>query len=247
MQMNSELFDKNTLVIDGTSYIGSGIVKAFLQAGATVIVPAASENKIVQLKRSLQGVAQEKLITFLTDTSDFCKVSDFSTMLVERFGGIDLAVTSLESPESNRFLMETEIQEWQALEDNLTAFFVASRALFMLMQDSGGMYLTISNADRLEKQAHSTLQQFNSIMQMQMAGLFANEKATIRTRYHHLYIGDGSEPNWHAPKQILIPPKAIGEYIIRLYKGSTGDPGKIFQFCMDESFKIEHYPAILKD
>jgi NAD(P)-dependent dehydrogenase (short-subunit alcohol dehydrogenase family) len=245
--MGHLLSDKVALVIDGTGYVGCGIVQAFLKEDATVIVPALSEKQLDILKIRLENVSQEKLITFLSDTGDYDKVSEFAGMLVERFGKVDLAVTYVTNTCATRCLLETDLQEWHAVEDNLTAYFVTSRALLMLMQDSCSMYLTISNADQLERDNHSSFQNLISVLQMQMAGLFAQEKEHIKARYHHLYINDESEPNGQYSTDLPVPSDDVGKYIIRLYLGEVRDPGKVFQFCMNKPFNSQLFSSLLRD
>ncbi|HEY8919422.1 MAG TPA: SDR family NAD(P)-dependent oxidoreductase [Chitinophaga sp.] len=233
--MGNSLSGKIALVVDGTGYVGKGIVQAFLEEDATVVVPASSMSDIAGLKAALQSVPQDKLVTFLTDIADYAKVKDYADMLYNQFKRIDLAVTYINASRNTRSFLQTDIEEWQTMGNSLTAYFAASRALFTLMQDPNSMYVTMSNADHLARKPHTSLHHLSSLFQMEIAGLFAQEKHKIRTRYHHVYIEN------------VIAPLTVGQFIIKLYCGLAAEPGKIFQCCSAKTFHNEIIQAILKD
>ena len=231
--MSDRLSDKITLVIDGTDAVGSGIVRAFLKEDATVIVPAASVNHLNQLKKCLGETKQDKLVTFLTDLSDFSKVADCAELLCQQFGRIDLAATYVNTNCSSGLFTKADLNEWHQLNNNLTTYFTAGRAMLMLMNDPESMYVTISNAEYLKQKAHNSLHHLESLLQMEMAGLYAEEKKHIKSRYHHIYIGHEST--------------LVGKQIIDLYHKKVKDPDKIFQSFMNVTVYDELTPIMLKD
>ncbi|HEY0132663.1 MAG TPA: NAD(P)-dependent oxidoreductase, partial [Nannocystis sp.] len=59
----AELRDKRCLIAGGTGGVGEGIVRAFLNAGATVFVPSRSAAKLDALAGSIAAKPRDRLVT----------------------------------------------------------------------------------------------------------------------------------------------------------------------------------------
>ena len=73
--------------------VGSGIVKRFLQVGATVIAPLRSEGSKGRLSASLAGVATERLHTPVADWSTEPGAEQLAAYVKEHGGVVDHVVS----------------------------------------------------------------------------------------------------------------------------------------------------------
>jgi NAD(P)-dependent dehydrogenase (short-subunit alcohol dehydrogenase family) len=131
------------LVAGGAGTVGSGIVHAFLQAGATVIVPSRDPARIDALRSELD--APERVIGIVADVA----MPDGATAVraaVERDHGgrIDHVVASLGGEWRGKPLREIGLDDFRAaLHEYCGSHFVAMRALLPLIEDCAGASYTI--------------------------------------------------------------------------------------------------------
>ena len=233
--MKKLLTGKIALVAGGTGDTGVGIVRAFLQEDATVIVPGKSARSIASLKEYVAGTQQGRLVTLLADYPDYDKAFDVAENIVEEFGQIDLGVAALESPAASPCLTELEITDWQKMADeNITAGFVIGRVVLeMMKKNRGGMYISMCNTEDLEKKSWSALANIAATLQVEMARIFAEGIKQYGIRYHHLFISNMATRARNSRcinKEGWTTPEAVGQFISQLYCGRAGDVSHLFQW-----------------
>lgn len=84
---------KVVLIAGGAGIIGSGIARAFIKRGATVIVPSRNKENLQKLRDYVNG--SDKLVTIDGDIGDEKEVLEIKKKVVDQFGSIDHLVTSL--------------------------------------------------------------------------------------------------------------------------------------------------------
>ncbi|WP_428262986.1 SDR family NAD(P)-dependent oxidoreductase [Haliangium sp.] len=131
------------LVAGGAGTVGSGIVHAFLQAGATVLVPSRDPARIDALRDELEGPAG--LVGIEADIADVAGAAAVRERIERDHGGqLDHLVTSLGGAWQGGPLRELDLAGLRAaLHDFCETHFVAMRALLPLMTERAGASYTI--------------------------------------------------------------------------------------------------------
>jgi len=85
-----DLSGRRVLVPGGTGGVGEGVVRAYLDAGADVVVPTRSEARGDDLRAALGAVGTSPLLHLPThDYTSFAGAEALGREMTERMGGID--------------------------------------------------------------------------------------------------------------------------------------------------------------
>jgi len=125
------------IVAGGTGGLGVSISLAFLNEGATVIVPYLKEEAFEALKR-LAGVKEPSLEGRYVDVSDEASTTDFINAVGKRYETIDILVNTIGGYAGGVKLwyLKTSTLD-QMLSLNLRSGFVLSRAVLPTMLRAG--------------------------------------------------------------------------------------------------------------
>jgi NAD(P)-dependent dehydrogenase (short-subunit alcohol dehydrogenase family) len=131
------------LIAGGAGTVGSGIVHAFLQAGATVIVPSRDRARLDALRDALDE--RERVIGIEADVATPEGAARVRAAVERDHGGqIDHLVTSLGGAWQGKPLRELDLDAFRAvLHEYCGSHFVAMRALLPLLEDRAGASYTI--------------------------------------------------------------------------------------------------------
>lgn len=197
--MSHQLNHKNIFIIDGTTEIGKEIVRSFLLESATVIVPAFSMEKLMQLEEYVKSIKTGKLITFLTDVI-FNRATVVSEMLKKIFLEVDLMVTIVENDtKSYSFFTDVEISELKkTTENDLNPCLICSQIFLTHKRNTSCMYVAMSQRDAVRSLRPAD--QFLLNVQTHIAELVSEERNRIKTNYYHLKT-----------------PGPIGQYILDIF------------------------------
>ena len=127
-----QLEDKAAIVTGGSKGIGKAIARAFLDAGADVLIAARNENDLDAATAAL-AAAGGRVESIRADVSREADVERLFARATELFGRVDILVNNagFGSPMSLRE-METEV--WEAvIATNLTGAFLCTREALKLM------------------------------------------------------------------------------------------------------------------
>ena len=87
------LAGRRVLVPGGTGGVGEGVVRAYLQAGADVVVPTRSDERGAELRAALGSIGDSRLLHLPThDYASFAGAEALAVEMTQRLGGIDDAV-----------------------------------------------------------------------------------------------------------------------------------------------------------
>ncbi len=129
--INFRLDGKRALIGGGSSGIGLGIARGFLEAGASVVLAARNEEKLTAAKTKLDkefGKTEKAVDVTSFDVHDVEGVGNWYAELVEKHGGFDLLVTCAATTHRAR-ADELTLDQWREVMDvNLNSVFAMCQA-----------------------------------------------------------------------------------------------------------------------
>lgn len=135
--MAIELKDKVALVTGSAQGIGLGIAKAFLEAGAKVVISDRNEDGLRKATADLKGCFGRKVYGILADISSEEDVKKMVEETVREFNSIDILVNNAGLGGMNYF-WEMSLNEWDdVLNTNLRGAFICSKEVVKVMLDKG--------------------------------------------------------------------------------------------------------------
>lgn len=153
---NELLKGRRALITGGTSGIGFDIAKAFLQAGASVVITSRSEDRALQKAEELGEYATEGCNAIGVEL-DNSKPSGFESELIHlnRGGQIDILVNNA-GLQGAQFGSATEEQYDAVMDTNLKGAFFLSQVVARSMVDAGvkGNILNICSSSSLRPAAN---------------------------------------------------------------------------------------------
>lgn len=139
----AKLSERVAMVAGGAGAVGEGIVRSFLHAGATVVVPSRSGNKLSALRERLGD--PEGLVPLEGDVGTVEGAADVRDRALAETGRLDSVVASVGGWWQGPHLVDVDPQTWRrVLDDDLTTHFTLARAVLPVLADrSGASYLMI--------------------------------------------------------------------------------------------------------
>ena len=120
-----DLSGHRVLVPGGTGGVGEGVVRAFLAAGADVIVPTRSAQRSEQFRDLLGPVAGEHLHLVVHDYTTFAGAHDLVDQVVARRGGLDSVIAPIGGWWAGGELTGISDEDWRTAFTALTTTHVA--------------------------------------------------------------------------------------------------------------------------
>jgi NAD(P)-dependent dehydrogenase (short-subunit alcohol dehydrogenase family) len=205
------LENKTILVAGGTGEVGEGIVRQLLKAGANVIVPGRSADKLAQLRSRLEADAEadaddatttitgggvSRLTTIITTTQELATPQEaerLKTEIINRFNGLDGVVASLGGWWQGQPLTEVSPQLWHDLLDqSLNAHFIVARTFLPLLYQRVGSssYTLINGGGALQAIAGAGPVVISAAAQLRLGEVLAAEAARsgLPTRINNLVL-----------------------------------------------------------
>ena len=137
--MNDLLKGKVAIVTGGTRGIGYAIVKAYLQAGATVILCGSRQETAQkawqQIKTEMPNAPVDAIWPTLTDPQS---VEEAFGQMAHKYGHIDILANNAGISQSTPFYDYTEEQFAKIMDLNVKALFVCTQVVARLMKQQGG-------------------------------------------------------------------------------------------------------------
>jgi NAD(P)-dependent dehydrogenase (short-subunit alcohol dehydrogenase family) len=134
---------KVVVVPGGTGNVGEGIVRAFLAAGATVVVPSRSAVRLEELKtlvddENLPG----RMVGVEAAYDTFAAATELAETVVRDHGRIDHVVASIGGWWQGKTLWQTAEDDWQQnFVDVGTTHLAVARAFVPRLEDDGSYTL----------------------------------------------------------------------------------------------------------
>ncbi len=239
-QPAEKLTGKVVLVAGGTNAMGSSIVRYFLEADATVIVPGKCLGEITKLKEGIANIKSGTLITQLTELPDYDRGFDIAEAIVEKFGRIDIGIAVFNGQPCNRQLTEAHISDWQNMvDDEVTPFFVCARLILHTMKASkGGLYVSLCDSSLFKHEDSPPLSKIAANMKMEMSKIFAEETRKYNVKYYHLWVKQDEpliELAGNHQDGSVVGSEMIGNQIVKLYLSKSDKPDEVFRLCPENN------------
>ena len=139
-----KLDGKIALIAGGTGGVGEGIVRAFLNEGATVVVPSRSNESLEKLRGYLGDSANDRFIPIVGDLGQIESAEKLRDQIINKVGHLDAVVASINGkPNQDIPLTKTSLDDWKRmLDSNLTSHFIAAQT-FLPVLEKGSSYTLI--------------------------------------------------------------------------------------------------------
>lgn len=150
----SKLDGKNALIFGGTGGVGEGIVRSFLNEGATVVVPSRSQESLEKLRgylesagNSLSETLGDRFVPIVGDLSQIESAESLRDEVLNKVGHLNAVVASINGRWNEDIpLTKTSLKDWKRmLDSNLTSHFIAARTFLPVLQ-KGSSYTLIGGA-----------------------------------------------------------------------------------------------------
>jgi 3-oxoacyl-[acyl-carrier protein] reductase len=202
-----DLSGRRVLVPGGTGGVGEGVVRAYLEAGADVVVPTRSDARGAELRTALGAVGASPLLHLPThDYTSFTGAEELGREMTERLGGIDDVVVPVGGWWQGGRLTDVEEDDWATAFAGLaTAHMALARAIVPRLSGAGSYTVVVGQSAALPVPG-SGLVSMEQAAVLMMQRVLAEESPD--RRIHALVLGpvrtrfvDG-DPEWVSSAQI---------------------------------------------
>jgi 3-oxoacyl-[acyl-carrier protein] reductase len=182
---------KIALVAGGAGEVGEGIVKVLLDRGAEVVVTSRAEDKLCALRERIGEPSDGALATFVAEIGSIEGAESVRDKILERFGGLDVAVASLGRWWQGAPLTGVPIDTWNTiLKNNLTSHFVVARTFLPVLAGREGSSYVFINGDACDVPVpNSGPISIVAAAQLMMKDVIAAELDEVGPRVNSLVIG----------------------------------------------------------
>jgi len=143
--------DKIVIITGGASGIGSGIVHAFYEAGAKVVI---ADYHLENGKQTEKKYNSERVCFFETDVSDERSVVSLVNYVMGKFGRVDILINNAGISSFSNFY-EMTVEHWdRVINTNLKGVFLCTREVARVIEE-GGAIVNISSTRAFMSEPHS--------------------------------------------------------------------------------------------
>ena len=203
-----DLSGRHVLIPGGTGGVGEGAVRAYLTAGADVVVPTRSQERADEFRRLLGGAATGRLHLVVHDYTTFAGAEELAATMEERLGSIDDVVAPIGGWWAGKRLWEISENDWQdAFVRLATTHMAVARAALPRMKADGAYSLIVGASastpvpgSGLVSMEQAALLMMQQVLATELTGqkrVFALVLGPVRTR-----AADGSGADWITADQV---------------------------------------------
>ncbi|MBX7165335.1 MAG: SDR family oxidoreductase [Pirellulales bacterium] len=189
----SNLDGVHCLIAGGTGSVGEAIVRVFLRAGATVVVPSRTQVALDRLSEYLgDDAASPRLMTVVGNVGDPADAVRVRDEVLSRVGRLDAVVASLGGTWDERLkLVDVPFETWRNYWDsNLSPHFVAARTwLPVLAGRQGSSYTLLGGLSAVMPIAQYGVVSVNSAGQLMLARVLMEEMKDTCVRINQVMFG----------------------------------------------------------
>jgi len=143
----TDLAGHRVLIPGGTGAVGEGAVRAFLNAGAEVIVPTRSKERSKEFRDLLGEAADEHLHLIVHDYTTFAAAQNLVDQLVHFRGGLDSVIAPIGGWWQGGTLAEITEEDWSSAFTGLTTTHMAVlRATLPHLSGKGAYTLVVGDS-----------------------------------------------------------------------------------------------------
>ena len=148
-----DLTGKVALITGASRGIGEAIARAYIHAGARVILASRKQTDLDRLAGQLREQGAD-VLAMAAHTGDFAAIQAVVQKATETFGGIDILVNNAATNPHFGPILTAEDSHWdKSLDVNVKGYFRTVKACFESMQGrGGGKVINMSSVAGLEPQ-----------------------------------------------------------------------------------------------
>lgn len=206
-----DLTGRHVLIPGGTGGVGEGAVRAYLAAGADVVVPTRSQQRSGEFLAVLGAAATSRLHLVVHDYLTFAGAESLAVTMESRLGSIDDVVAPIGGWWAGKRLWEIDESDWQrAFVGLATAHMALLRAALPRMK-ADGAYSVIVGASAftpvpssgLVSMEQAALLMMQQVLAAELDGarrVFVLQLGPVRTRF--TAAGEAAQADWVSAAQI---------------------------------------------
>lgn len=161
-----DLQDRRVVIAGGTGDVGEGIVRAWLKAGAHVIVPSRTKSKVERFREALSDLGEpEKLDFAIGGYNSFDEAQAMAGHIVAEYGPVTDVIASIGGWWQGKPLWEVSNDEWQRYFVGMSTAHAATARAWIPRLPTTGSYQLILGGSAVHAVPGA------SIISMQQAGL----------------------------------------------------------------------------
>ncbi len=147
LSQRPDLSDRRVVIVGGTGSVGEGVVRAWLDAGAEVIIPSRTQGRVDQFTGVLGEAATDKLNFVVGDYTTFASAEERAEQIEAEFGTVTDVVASIGGWWTGKSLWEITQAEWDRYFVGLTTAHVAQvRAWIPRLPEHGSYQLILGGS-----------------------------------------------------------------------------------------------------
>ena len=224
---------QRSVVFGATGNVGWGAAKAFLRAGAEVLLPTRSSEGAQRLQEELSAEGQVKAL--VVDVSEPGGADTLTREVERRFGAPDHVFASMGPWWQKGPIIEQDADEYrQVMSASLDCQVYAAQGLLPLMVDRGGSYTLVTGQG-----GHLTIPN-TGLLVIAVSGVFGlsrmlrAELADRNVRVNELLIAARVE---RTPRKGVVPAEALGQSALQL--ATSAVKGRVLRFDRPEQFTTD--------
>ncbi|WP_455382271.1 SDR family NAD(P)-dependent oxidoreductase [Salinispira pacifica] len=221
--MPALLEQKTVVVAGGTGSVGEGLVRAFLEEGATVVVPCRSPAKQERLRQYVEGPGSEQLVCIPGNVGDEGSCAEFWAQVDNRYPTVDMGIACLGGWYYGYSLHRMPIDDWnRVIGDNLTSHFLFMRQCLSRFHARGtGTYVMINGGASQIVAPESGAISIVAAAQQMMTKVIAEEARGTRVRAYSVVAFNPVKTRERGANVVdaWVTGEDLGRYISRLYLG----------------------------
>ncbi|TQL48238.1 NADP-dependent 3-hydroxy acid dehydrogenase YdfG [Homoserinimonas aerilata] len=189
-----DLSGRHILIPGGTGGVGEGAVRAYLAAGADVVVPTRSTARADEFRTALGDAASEHLHLVVHDYTTFAGAEELVNTMVMQLGSVDDVVAPIGGWWSGKRLWEIDEDDWQSAFVGLaTTHMAVLRAALPRMTAQGAYSIVVGQSAHyavpgsgLVSMEQSALAMMQQVLAAELGGskrVFLLELGPVATRF----------------------------------------------------------------
>ena len=184
---------KRVLITGGTSGMGEATAKAFVEAGARVVISGRNEQRAQKIIHGLSDAAGS--IDFIqADITESAACGQIVEQAVSLFGGLDIVVNSAGIIYHATAEQTTDEQWLETMNVNVNGMFYVCRAAIPHLKGEGGVIVNIASDAALTGSQHLTAYCASKGAVLQMTRAMALDYARDNIRIVPICPGDVDTP-----------------------------------------------------
>jgi NAD(P)-dependent dehydrogenase (short-subunit alcohol dehydrogenase family) len=206
-----DLTGRHVLIPGGTGGVGEGAVRAYLAAGADVVVPTRSQERTGEFRAVLGEAATGRLHLVVHDYTTFADAEALAATMEDRLGSVDDVVAPIGGWWGGKRLWEIDESDWQSAFTGLATAHMAVLRAALPRMNADGAYSVIVGASAftpvptsgLVSMEQAALLMMQQVLAAELGGdkrVFAFQLGPVRTRFTE--ASGASDPDWVSADQI---------------------------------------------